>query len=194
MYKTNTGSYYSQGRIYTRRELSTELKELNLNRISFSLTFLYNLTSTPVYICYKGNGKVAYSNNKFPANDGIGELLIPDVYHILIVNNQYFYNKLSIRELVHIADIPYSYVEKHWSYSPSHTSHKRYTWKRPKRGALRRFYSKALDDHDVLMRHQSRYTKFKSKYVGVFDWDGLETQASSGWKSHKYRHQWEHNL
>lgn len=191
MYQTNTGSYYSQGRIYTRKELSIELKELNINRISFSLTFLYNLTSTPVYICYKGDGKVAYSNNKFPVNDGIGELLIPDIYHILRVNNQYFYSKLSIRELVHIADIPYSIVPRYRSRRPMHhKSHTAWTNSGIKYKRLLTFYSKA-NSEDYRMRHNSRYTSWRKKYAKVLDWDGVAHRNSAGWKTKKKRHQWE---
>ena len=198
MYSTDNGSYFILNRGFvTKQELSGIIGR-NADRLNY---FIHEGLVTPVYVTYvregdytKGNYRVkSVYTSGVESNTSISNVVIPVVYKVFKVHENYEAVKLSLAEIQYICS-KYAYKGKKYHYSRNHTTHTAYTGGFPNTRRLLKFYTKALDTDGYLVRHQSRYTSYRKKYELVLDWDGVSHYRSSGWKSRKYRHQWEHNL
>lgn len=199
-----SGKYYVNLEIKNWFEVMWTLDRISNRQVIYSL--INSGFTTPVYGYYYEDSithrmTVSYTDDVNKAKNFIYYTEIPAIYALEELKDTTGYHKheykvkfkLSIKDIVdNFLSMPVSYIKKE-KQPIHHKSHTAWTNSGINYKRLLTFYSKS-NSEAYKMRHNSRYTRWRKKYSQVLDWDGVAHCNSSGWKSHKYRHQWQHNL
>lgn len=155
------------------------------------------LSTTPVYsyskVVYFYKVKTFFSNSAKGCDPWLCELIAP----ILYINDNGSLKRVSLTEIIEIfanSKLETGFTPAKYRFS-NHTRHRAYHHSKPKIGMLHRYYENGLDvDKTLPWRHKGRWGGSNSSYEEVYDWDYNEHPNTSGWKSKRHKHQWEHNL